>query len=99
MYLKEKIMKKILYIVLWVVLGLMLSFILHAIIEIAYLRWAEANNVIVKFVLGGSCALPLWLIILLPILGVIFGLWVGQIAWNKVYVEKILGNKVKLSSK
>ena len=82
-------MKKVVYVILWIFLGLILSFIFHAAIEIFYLRWAEKNSVAISWVLNGACALPLWLIILLPILGIIFGLCLGLIAWQKIYVEKV----------
>ena len=78
-------MKKIVYIILWIFLGLILSFIFHAVIEIIYLSWAKENNAPIHWVLNGACALPSWLIILLPVLGIIFGIWLGLIAWRKVY--------------
>ena len=78
-------MKKIIYIILWLLFGLIISFIFHAIIEMIYLNWALKNNIDVRWVLNGDCALPLWLIILLPILGIIFGLWCGFVAWRKIY--------------
>jgi uncharacterized membrane protein YeaQ/YmgE (transglycosylase-associated protein family) len=80
-------MKKAVYIILWIILGLVLSFIAHAIIEILYLRWANNNNISVHWILNGNCALPLWLIIALPILGIIFGLFCGFVAWRKIYAE------------
>lgn len=80
-------MKKIVYLILWIILGLILSFIFHAVIEILYLSWADKNNIVVNWVLNGACALPLWLIILLPILFAILGLWLGLIAWRKIYIE------------
>ena len=76
-------MKKVVYVILWVVLGLILSFVLHAEIEIWYLRFAEANNWTVNWILNGSCALPLWLFVLLPVLGVVFGIVLGQVAWRR----------------
>lgn len=82
-------MKKIIYIILWVFFGLILSSIFHAIIEIIYLNWAQNNNMPIHWVLNGACALPLWLIILLLILGIVFGIWLGLIAWRKVYIEKL----------
>ncbi len=81
-------MKKIVYIILWVALGLILSFILHGIIEIFYLKWANANNIVVDRVLNGACYLPIWLIVLLPILGIAFGVWAGLFFWRKIYIEK-----------
>ncbi len=84
-WLKEGNIKKIIYIILWSFLGLILSFIAHAIIEILYLNYALAHNLTVTWALGGACALPLWLIILLPVLGIIFGLYLGLLSWHKVY--------------
>lgn len=78
-------MKRIFYLVLWIILGLILSFIFHAIIEIIYLNWAKKNDLAVNWVLNNTCALPLWLIFLLPIFGIIFGLWCGLISWQKIY--------------
>ena len=92
-------MKKFVYIILWVILGLVLSFVAHAIIEILYLRWANNNNVVIHWVLNGDCALPLWLIIILPILGIIVGLWCGFVAWRKIYVEHVRGLNPKSFSK
>lgn len=83
-------MKKTIYIVSWVFLGLILSFIVHAKIEMQYLKWADTNNIIIQWSLGGNCALPLWLIILLPVLGIALGVWAGFFFWQKVYVEHIL---------
>lgn len=80
-------MKKTIYIILAAFLGLLLSFITHGVIEIIYLNWAEKNNVAVKWVTvwGGSCSLPIWLIYLLPILGIIFGIGLGFLWWKKIY--------------
>jgi dolichol kinase len=80
-------MKKTIYIILAAFLGLILSFIAHAVIEIVYLSWAEEHARTVKWVTvwGGNCALPLWLIYLLPILGIIFGIILGFFWWKKVY--------------
>ncbi len=80
-------MKKIIYIILAAFLGLILSFIVHAVIEMVYLGWAEEHVHTVKWVMvwGGTCALPLWLIYLLPILGIIFGVVLGFYWWKKVY--------------
>jgi uncharacterized protein YneF (UPF0154 family) len=86
-------MKKIIYVILWVVLGLILSFIAHAGIEIQYLKYANAYNLTVHWVLSGACALPLWLIVLLPILGIAFGLWAGFFFYRKVYIDHLLRKK------
>ncbi len=84
-------MKKLAYIVLAVILGIILSFITHGIIEMIYLNWAEKNNILIKWttVWGDKvCALPSWLIWLLPTIGAIFGLWLGFWGWKKVYGDK-----------
>ena len=95
----EGIMKKVVYIVLWILLGLILSTIVHALIEIIYLRLAEKNDVVVSWTLNQSCSLPLWLIILLPALGVVFGVVLGLASWQKLYVEKVRGNNPKFFSR
>ena len=84
-------MKKVFYIFLWVVLGLILSFILHGVIEIIYLHWAEKNNVVVNWILGGSCTLPLWLVVLLPVVFTILSVWCGLVAWRKIYIISNFG--------
>jgi hypothetical protein len=81
-------MKKIIYIILWVLLGLLISFILHAIIELLYLKFTNPVNLHWTKVFGGVCALPFWLIYLLPILGLIFGIWAGFFFWQVVYVKQ-----------
>lgn len=85
-------MKKFFYLVLWIFLGLILSFIFHSLIEMIYLGLAQKNDWLVTWTLSGDCALPMWLVIGLPILGVIFGLWCGFIAWRKIYIEKVRGD-------
>jgi len=83
-------MKKTIYIILTAFLGLILSFIAHAVMEMIYLAWARNNNVTVSWtvVIGEACcALPLWLIYLLPILGIIFGIVLGLLWWQKIYVQ------------
>jgi len=92
-------MKKAFYIVLWVFLGFILSMILHSFIEIIYLNWADKNDVAINWTLNSSCALPLWLIILLLVLGIVFGTWLGVIAWRKIYVEKVRGDNPRFFSR
>ncbi len=75
-------MKKFVYIFLWVVLGLMLSFVAHALIEIFYIKNYLPNG------FTGHCALPLWLQIGLPVLGILFGFLAGKFFWRVIYVEK-----------
>jgi len=81
-------MKKFIYIILWGFLGLILSFIVHAIIEIIYINWAEKNNLVLNSIqIFGKyiCFLPLWLIYLLPISGIAFGVFLGFFFFKKVY--------------
>ena len=81
-------MKKTIYIISWVVLGLILSFILHAGIEMLYIKYVNPADLKWVTVFGGSCFLPVWLIYLLPILGIIFGLWAGIFFWKMVYTRR-----------
>jgi hypothetical protein len=77
--------KKIIYIIAWIILGLLLSFIFHGTIELIYLKYASPANLNEVSVFGNVCFLPIWLIYLLPILGIIFGLCTGFFFWKKVY--------------
>lgn len=78
-------MKKTIYLISWVFLGLIFSFIAHAVIEIRYLN----QNPSTEWILGGACALPMWLFIGLPVVfGVVF-FFIGRIAWHKIYEEHI----------
>jgi len=80
-------MKKIIFIVLAIILGIILSFLVHAIIEIVYLSWVIKSNASIEWVSvfgeEDKCALPIWLIYLLPVLGIIFGFWLGLYLWQK----------------
>lgn len=81
-------MKKTFYIIFTSILGLLLSFIIHAMVEIIYLNYAQKNNLIITWTFvfdQKACALPLWLIYLLLVLGIIFGIWLGFFWWKKVY--------------
>jgi len=78
-------MKKTIYIILWALTGLLLSFIFHAIIELLYLKYADPAKVHWVSVFGGICALPIWLIYLLPILFIAFGLFAGFYFWKVIY--------------
>ncbi len=81
--------KRPLYLALTTLLGLILSFGAHAMIEMWYLRWAETNHAIVVWTNAlGSCSLPLWFQILLPILGLVGGYFQGRVWWRLVYVER-----------
>ena len=78
---------KALYIFLTVVLMLILSFIIHAAVELVYLGWAESAGVEIIWanVSSKSCALPLWLVYILPIAAIIFGVFLGFFWWKKIY--------------
>lgn len=80
-------MKKNIFIILAIILGIILSFLVHAIIEILYLNWAIKTNTIIEWVSvfgeGKQCALPLWLIYFLPLLGIVFGFRLGFYLWKK----------------
>ncbi|MFH1597767.1 MAG: hypothetical protein ABIB97_01665 [Patescibacteria group bacterium] len=91
-------MKKTIYILLSTALGVLLSFILHAVIEVMFLNWAEANNLRPEWysLLGKSCALPLSLNIGLLVAGVVFGIWIGFKWWKVVYVERKRGLFTKI---
>ncbi|HLB95282.1 MAG TPA: hypothetical protein VJK26_00010 [Patescibacteria group bacterium] len=81
-------MKKIIYLAATAFLGLILSFIGHAVLEIVYLNWLNRHELPVKWTAvlgGGTCALPPLLIYLLPILGIIGGIFLGLFWWQKVY--------------
>ncbi|MFA6271534.1 MAG: hypothetical protein WC693_00305 [Patescibacteria group bacterium] len=82
-------MKKIFYIFSFTVLGIILSFIIHAIIEYSYISLTEASKIHWHNSFGsGSCALPLWLQLVLLILGVASGLLMGFWGWRIVYIQK-----------
>ena len=90
-------MKRTIYILLTMVLGLLLSFLAHAVIEMLYLQWAQAHNhTIVWTTVLGLCALPLWLQIALPVVGLVGGFLLGRMWWTMVYVNRKhwLGHKV-----
>ncbi|MDP1538817.1 MAG: hypothetical protein Q8M00_02180 [bacterium] len=80
-------MKKIIFVVLAIILGIILSFLIHAIIEILYLTWAMKTDAAIEWVSvfgeGDKCALPIWLIYLFPVLGIVFGFWLGLYLWQK----------------
>lgn len=80
--------KKIVYLAAFIFLGLLLSFNLHTLIEVNYLKLAAEHNVIVHFY--GSCALPIYIQILLPALGIIFGIFSGLYWWRRIYIERCL---------
>lgn len=80
--------KKIIYLILFIGLGLLLSLNLHSLLEVAYLELAARHNLLVHFY--GICALPPFVQILLPILGIAFGLFSGLYFWRRIYIERCL---------
>jgi len=78
---------KAIYVLLTVVFFLIISFIIHAIIELLYLWWAQSvsTEIVWTGVFGKSCALPLWLIYLLPIVAIFVGIGLGFFWWKKIY--------------
>lgn len=80
-------MKKNIFIISAIILGIILSFLVHAIIEILYLNWAIKTDAVIEWVSvfgeGKQCALPLWLIYLLPALGIVFGFRLGLYLWKQ----------------
>jgi len=92
-------MKKSVYIIITSVLGLLLSFIVHAIIEVKYLDWLETQGLRAHWygIFGKSCALPPLFNYSLFITGVLFGIWLGFIWWDLVYVKRKRGLFQKLT--
>lgn len=78
--------KHVIYLFAATVLGLLLSFLVHAGIEIAYLRWAEAHAVTIRWYRG--CALHPVIQILLPVAGALGGYLLGRWWWRMVYIEQ-----------
>lgn len=85
--------KKIIYLIASVTLGLLLSINLHALIEVKYLNWLESRGEIAKFY--GGCALPPLVQILILLLGLIGGYYLGKYWWRKVYIERFWEKKKK----
>ena len=71
--------KKTLYLSLWVVTGALLGVIVGALIEYLYI-YTEVDIVPATFIYA-----------LAIFTGIVFGLWVGPIAWHKIYVEGARG--------
>lgn len=80
--------KKVIYLAAFIFLGLLLSLNLHSLIEVSYLELAARHNLIVHFY--GICALPPFMQILLPVLGIVLGLYSGLYWWRKIYIERCL---------
>ncbi|MFA6587549.1 MAG: hypothetical protein WCT08_00600 [Patescibacteria group bacterium] len=78
--------KHIIYLISTTILGILLSLLAHVGLESWYLHWAQDNNHLVVWY--GGCALPWEVQVALPILGALFGFWLGRIWWRIVYVEQ-----------
>jgi len=83
--------KEITYLGLSIILGIILSFNLHALVEMLYLRWAMMENR--EIIFYGGCALPGWIQILIWVLGIVGGYFLGKFWWRKVYIERFWEKK------
>jgi len=83
--------KKIVYLIASVTLGLLLSLNLHALIEVKYLNWLESQGEVAKFY--GNCALPPVAQIVILLLGLVGGYYLGKYWWRKVYIERFWEKK------
>ena len=95
-------MKKYIYNISWIVLGLLLSFIAHVIIEIVYIKYALSKEIVLTNHMAfghGYCVMPVWLQILLPILGITLGVLAGRFFWRVIYIEELNLKKKKKSIK
>ena len=81
--------KKTVYIILTMILGLILSFIVHAAIEIFYINYLLEKEVLPQpSSLTHQCYLPLSLQIILLLVGLFCGYFLGHFWWRKVYIER-----------
>ncbi len=77
------------YLALSALLGLLLSIGAHVLIELWWLSYAQKHGLTITWTtVLGTCSLPLWLQILLPVVGVIGGFLVGRVWWRWVYIER-----------
>jgi hypothetical protein len=84
--------KKIIYIILTMILGLILSFIFHAVIEICYLNYLLERGISPQpSLLTHQCYLPSSLQIILLLVGLLGGYFLGRFWWRKVYIERKRG--------
>ncbi len=81
--------KRSFYYLCTTILGMLVSFGLHAVIELLYLRWADASHHVIRWyhVFGGSCALHPAVAYGLLALGILLGALAGPIWWRWVYIE------------
>lgn len=88
--------KRPLYLILTTLLGLLLSIGAHAVLETWYLDRAAARGwtIVWSSPFGiGDCALPVWVQLSLPLVGLVGGWSVGRIWWRYVYVDGRWGGK------
>jgi len=80
-------LKKILYIILSCFLGFLFSILLHVIIEIPYLKLLEKDFYKWSFGFSYQQLVLIHLIytLVLSVLGILFGLWLGMRWYNKLY--------------
>jgi O-antigen ligase len=76
----------VVYLCLTTVLGVLLSLLVHAAIEAAYLRDAEAKETAIHWSFG--CALHPALQLGLLLAGAVGGFFLGRYWWRMVYVER-----------
>ena len=74
-------MKKFIYEELWIITGVLLGTLVGSGIEYG-------------FILAGATTFSVYYLYLPPMaIGFVFGLWVGPIAWRKIYIEGVRGKK------
>lgn len=84
-------MKIYIYIVSWIVLGSLLALLAHAGMEIGYINYLLAQNIVpVNYgSFGGHyCALPVWLQSGLVAVGLFGGFLAGKHFYRVIYIEK-----------
>jgi hypothetical protein len=74
-------LKKIIYLVLWVVAGILFAVVISGVIEIFSL-WIY-GRLESRVVLYGA----------MVVIGIMVGLILGPIAWQKIYIEGLRGKK------
>jgi len=86
--------KKTIYIIATMFLGLLLSFLAHAAIEIWYINNLLSRGITPKASsLTHNCFLPWSLQIILLLVGLVGGYFLGQTWWRLVYIEHRRGNQ------
>ena len=83
--------KKTLYIILTMILGAELSVLVYVELEILYLRYLVVNNLplINHDLLGyGYFLLPTPIFVIILVIGLICGYYLGRMWWHMVYEQK-----------